>query len=706
MKKFHKTLTFLFLLMLLPLSIIFFKSEGEIPVKAKPGFKENPQARMEQEFMMLKDPVTNEIPKNIFRDEQEFAKTLPINDGVKFYKKGRMISSEVLTWAERGPNNIGGRTRALAADVRTTSAGSIRLIAGGVSGGLWYSTNEGSSWTKATTSDQIHSVTCVVQDNRSGQQDVWYAGTGESSGNSASGGGASFQGNGIFKSTDNGASWALLSSTASNTPQTYDNAFDYVHNIAVSTSNGYVYAAASNTIKRSTDGGTNWTTIIGSLANSSYTDVVVNSSGDVYVALTSAVTNPGIWKSTDNGGTWSDITPVSGSNASENFPATYTRVVLALAPSNNDILYVLARTPGAGQAGSGGIDQEANSFWKYDDSQSGTSRWVNRSSNLPTWTDPVGGLTTQGGYDMTVHVKPDNENFVLIGGTNLLRTTDGASTAMGLTVTHWIGGYAVANDFTQYANHHADHHSGAWRPGNASVFYSGHDGGISITTDITASTVAWSDLDASYNTSQFYAVSLAPEGSSNYILGGMQDNGNAQMDASGLASWNEIPGGGDGTYNAVAPLADDRFYSEQQYGRLLSFHRNHSYVQDFAPPSGTSNELNQLFVNPMALDPNDSNILYYAGGNVTDPVGGEYTGLWRNDDVNHATDPVSQWSQLTSTVISDGSKVTSIGVSTTPANVVYYGTSSNTVKRIDAANSGTTPTVTDNNRRVIPFWLY
>src|SRR5205085_2277462 len=104
------------------------------------------------------------------------------------------------SWQWRGPYNIGGRTLALAADI----AGEDTLLAGGVSGGLWRSTNGGTSWTRTTTLSQLPSVSSIVQDVRPGKTNNWYYGTGELVGASPSAGGAYYDGDGIFKSTDNG----------------------------------------------------------------------------------------------------------------------------------------------------------------------------------------------------------------------------------------------------------------------------------------------------------------------------------------------------------------------------------------------------------------------------------------------------------------------------------------------------------------------
>ena len=210
------------------------------------GSREDPAARARYEWMRLRDPVSGEIPEGIRERELTYARTLPA-------KEERLLKgSGVAEWAQYGPYNVGGRTRALALDVSDETANTI--LAGGVSGGMWRSTDGGSTWTKTTQATQLHSVTCIAQDTRTGNRSTWYYGTGEYKGNSASGENAYYNGDGIFKSTDNGLTWNQLSTTASGTPQTFESNFDYIWNIKVDPTNGNVYAATYGAIYKSTDG--------------------------------------------------------------------------------------------------------------------------------------------------------------------------------------------------------------------------------------------------------------------------------------------------------------------------------------------------------------------------------------------------------------------------------------------------------------------
>ncbi len=643
----------------------FLSDRAETPappyVKASSSPKgrgEDLVARYEYDRLRLQDPALGRIPPNIRAQEIAFAKRL--NQRNRALGKAIPGETTAVTWTERGPNNIGGRTRALAID----AADPTRLLAGGVSGGMWLSTDGGSSWSKTTGASQLHSVTAVVQDTRPGKTDTWFYGTGEYRGNSADAnkGSAFYYGNGLFKSTDGGNSWTQLASTVGTSLTAFDNLWDYVWNVVVDTSNttqDEVYAATYSTIYRSIDGGANWTIVLGGWLSSysSYTDVAITSTGVVYATMSSAGDSAGIWRSSD-GMNWTDITPGG-------WPNNYSRVTLAIAPSNEDVVYFLA-------AGTGStVDHD---LWKYTfvsgDGSGGGGSWVDRSANLPSDGGYTGDFDSQGSYDLIVKVKPDDEDFVIIGGTVLYTSTDGFATSGNTTR---IGGYDNINDYSQFVNHHADQHALVFFPGMPDTVYSGHDGGISRTDSITANPVVWADMNTSYNVTQFYTIAIDYATTSDYLLGGTQDNGNLMLTAGGLGGWFDPWFGGDGAYTAFAPGFSGSgiggtVYVSTQNGAL----GRRKNVTDAGgggnwsklTPTGASG---MLFINPFALDPVDADVMYY-------PAGGS---LWRNDSLSGIPDFQSSttegWTELTNAQQA-GYTIGALGVTTAvPAHRLYFG---------------------------------
>ncbi|MFA7359999.1 MAG: T9SS type A sorting domain-containing protein [Candidatus Kapaibacterium sp.] len=691
-----KKLILLSLVILLSASGLFYffkNSSNEIESRLKgkkyeTGDEDNPEARRQQEFKKLRDINTNRIPDNIKNLEQDFASRLP--------KITDRDNTQALTWVERGPNNVGGRTRALAGDINNANI----IIAGGITGGMWKTVNGGTSWTKTTSNSQLHSATCLVQDRRTGNTSKWYAGTGEREGNSAGqfNSVTQFTGNGIFKSTDNGSSWTLLTSTSGIPPNSFTSDWQFVWNVATDVSNAgedEVYAATVGSIYRSSNGGTNWTQVLGSsTTRSTFTDISVSTTGVVYASGSYIDGGPmnGIRRSTD-GISWVDITPAA------NFPATYGRIVTALAPSNENVLYVLIQGVPNGEPNS----VNGHQLWKYTyisgDGTGAGGSWVSRGGNLPqagqnnygNFNEP---FDSQEGYDLAIMVKPNDEHFIILNAVNTYVSTDGFATN---TNAKRIGGYQPGSENGTYTNHHADAHSGFFPAGSNNIFYSGHDGGISKTNDITTNITAenpvtWQSLNNGYNVTQYYGIAISPETGSSRLAGGFQDNGSFATNSNILATpWTAV-NSGDGGFCAIPPDADDRIYSSSQNGDIDRTNLDGSN-QVAMKPTGAAH---QQFINSLVLDKNISSILYYAGG-----TSATTTGIWRNNNIANGTNTTG-WTYLTGTDVGSASaQVSTISVSrTNSANVVYYGTDEGHIRKITNANG--TPTISADLNAGLP----
>jgi len=623
----------------------------------KPKVKDDPIGREKYEISILKSPVTGEVPQNIRQKELTFARKIT---GLKSHKSG--------TWSHRGPFNVGGRTRALAVDVNNENI----ILAAGVSGGMWRSTDAGASWVKTTGDSQLQSVTSIAQDTRAGQTNIWYYTTGELSGNSAAGSGAPYRGDGVFKSTDNGLTWTKLSATGDDVPQTFDRFFNYCWTVKVNPVNGDVYVATYGRIYRSQDGGTIWDVVLsgGASEYGNYSDITITSTGVCYVTFSNNDENEGVFRSTD-GTSWVNITPAT-------FPSSLNRIVLDIASSNENVLYFLANTPGEGL--------NDHSFWKYTfvsgDGTGAGGTWEDRSSNLPADAGFTGDFDSQGSYDLIVKVKPDDENFVIIGGVNLNRSTDGFATNSNTT---WIGGYVTSNDsYAKYPNHHPDQHSLIFMASDSKVVIMGSDGGINKTTDITSNTsveepVVWSVLNNGYLTTQSYAIGI--DGESYYdhkLMSGFQDNGTwITSDMSATIDWDE-QGSGDGAYCDFGRFGSI-LYSSSQNGKIYGDFYNTNGVFEYwtrvDPGTGA------LFINPFILDPNNTNVMYYLGGNK----------IYRNTNLEEISKfsnsaATTNWSSLNNSLVTGS--ISALTVSKEPTNVLYYGTNDGKLYKMLNAISG------------------
>lgn len=640
--------------------------------------RDTPGERVRYEAALLRNPATGKLPDNIRSRELAFSTTLPTRSAA--LHKGAPAHVQVLPWTPRGPSNVGGRTRAFAIDVTNEN----NLLAGGVSGGMWRSIDGGQSWVRTTRTDQHITATCIVQDQRPGKTATWYYGTGEYRGNSAD-----IQGDGIFKSTDNGLTWGPLLSTTSGTPQRQD-AFDAVYRLAIDpsrTDKDIVYAAVIGGIYRSEDGGQTWTNVLGGAPSGSqraaYTDIVVTEQGVAYATLsgwslsggTSQVR--GIYRSTD-GENWTDITPPGLSGR-------YSRIIPAIAPSDTRFVYFLADMTTAG-----GSRQAALYHYTYVSGNGSGSGgvWDDRSAYVPIATDFLTGFNSQVSYCMTIKVSPADPELVCIGGTNIHISGDGFTSDV---LMNWIGGYNPAYNYTfegwkdmMYPDHHADIHDLVFLPSNPNVLFSAGDGGVHKTLDCTEMEVKWIPLNNGYLTTQFYTLAINPAVSGDQtIIGGLQDNHTYGSAAPGT-DWQWLAGG-DGSYCAIPPDKSVYYVSAQQGYLCRSYAEpDMTYTDGEVLSFGTSNEYFS-FIAPFLLDPNNADRLYMT---TTRRV-------WRNNRISRP-DYRSAWSPVTSTGIAGDDYVVSIALSTQPADRLYYGSGSGRLFRVDNAlqSSGSSTEIT------------
>ncbi len=641
------------------------------------GSDDDANARYNYELMLLRDPATGKIPAHIRERELAFAQTLP-NDG-QISALSRTTTS-TLGWLPRGPWNVGGRTRAFAIDVSNEN----NLIAGSCSGGMWRSTDKGQTWHSTTPPNQYKSVSCVVQDIRPGHTNIWYYGTGEAYGTSASGTGSFYLGNGIYKSTDSGRTWTVLASTTSPSLSSLDGWGDLIWNMVTDPSDlthDVVYAATYGAIYKSTDGGTTWASVLGTFGTSSssyFTDIAISKTGVLYVTMSGS---NGIYRSAD-GTTFTNITPIT-------FPTSYNRIKIGISPMNENQVYFLGNTPNYGKPDTNYLGQvEWNSLWRYtyiagDGSGDTGGVWQDRSANLPASGGMFDKFTSQGSYDLVVKVKPNDTNVVFIGGTNLYRSNTGFADS---THTTYIGGYqqfATLPVVNMYLNHHPDQHELVFFPGDPNKMISTNDGGIFYSNDNTVSHVLWTSLNNGYMTTMFYSCAIDHAGTNDIVIGGAQDNGSWFTNSASLTTPWVTPRGGDGSFCAIADSAKAYYFSIQQGKVMRGKLDNSGNVDSFAridPRGGRG----YLFINPFTIDPNNNNLMYLAGGKS----------LWRNNDLSgipYASnwDSIStNWFRFQDSVSTGGATITAIAVSKTPANRIYFGTSNRDVFRVDSANSG------------------
>jgi len=646
------------------------------PIEIKAGAaevfgREDAMGRWEYLQMLTADPATGQVPVGIRQAELLFDK--------KISAQTARLRSQQLVFKGSGPLNVGGRTRAVAFDVRDENV----ILAGGVSGGIWKSTDGGLTWTRKSDPENRNSVTCIVQDVRPGKEDTWYHGTGEIVGNSPKGGDAPFRGDGIYKSTDNGETWTPIASTQDSPPHLFNSQFQYIWDIEVNPTNlleDEVLVAAFGGILRSVDGGGTWEVVLGkrlfqledsldlNTVDASFYTALERSENNVFYATLSTETaggglsnDAGIYYSLD-GQVWEDITPVTSESR-------YRRVVMGPSPSNPDIVYFM-------------FDSSPVFILEHNLSKvnsPGTIRGFDpKPREIPDFEAELGDIDTQGSYNMMIRVHPTDPNMVFVGATNLYRSTDGFRTKENIK---WIGGYDPGGKVKSYLNHHPDQHDLLFFKGNPNRALSASDGGLILTPDITADSVFWESRNDGFITSQFFTLAQSKIPGDPTMLGGMQDNGTF-LSPTGEKTWKDVIGG-DGSY-AATTRENKLWFASFQRGQVLRLTLNEDYeITSFGrvDPGGLVSKAGSiyLFINPFVLDPTNENRMFCAGGNhlyfhpnVSQIPGGSQVPTHLG------------WEQVTSTPIPDA-LISAVEISS-DGERLFFGTAGGDLFRLNHAN--------------------
>lgn len=482
----------------------------------------------------------DEWQRGIRTGEGESAPAYEMNYQIDELLKARGLSSTaelanpankgLTPWRQRGPGNVGGRTRAILVDPRDPNLDTWLL--GSVGGGVWKTTDAGQNWTHLTI-DLPNLATSALAWSES-NPDIIYVGTGEGFGNVDN-----IDGSGVWKSIDAGNSWQQLVSTATNPDFTNVTRLiadpDNPDVVLASVTPGFNFSqgpSLSSGIYRSVDGGTTWTKTY--TANNSGT----GTSGTVQHIIANplnfntqyaTVNATAVIKSTDGGQNWTN----SGAGI-----VGVQRMEIAIAESDTNVLYVSAQISGGARLY--GTEDGAASWHTFVDSLGSNINWL-------------GG---QGWYDNTIDINPYNENQLFVAGINIwkidiFRRSSGTDRMIISNVTD---GYSQFGGSSKGV--HVDHHNLVLVKTDTATqsyrFINGNDGGISFSDDATQSFSQTGDFGrgappneilTGYVTSQFYGVDKAPD--VDRYIGGTQDNGTwfSPVDPDSQVNWFSAPSG-------------------------------------------------------------------------------------------------------------------------------------------------------------------
>jgi photosystem II stability/assembly factor-like uncharacterized protein len=439
-----------------------------------------------------------------------------------------------LKWRSIGPY-IGGRV----VTVTGVPGNNNLFYAGAVGGGVWKST-DGSEWENITDgklpgpSSSIGAIAVAPSDPK-----ILYVGTGEADIRNTV-----IPGDGVYKSTDTGKTWQYvgLRDTHSISAILVD---PRDPNVVYVASMGHVFAPDPNRgIFKSTDGGRSWKKIL-FVDNDTGTISLVNDPNHpdvMYAAMWQAVRKPwaltsggpgsGIYKTTDGGEHWTNITPNHGLPT-----GVLGRIGLGVAASKPDTVYAII------QAKEGGV-------FRSDDAG---ITWTRVNDEMK--------LRQRAFYYMTIYVDPKDPNTVY------------APEVDALWVSHDGG-----KKFTKLRPPHGDNHVVWINPDDTKILLEGNDGGATVSTDAGKT---WS-TEHNQPTAQFYHVNIDDQ-FPYHIYGAQQDEGSFEGPSaySGglipLGAWHEVAYG-ESTYTVPQPGDPKITYGSGYYSIFVNHdQRAHEY---------------------------------------------------------------------------------------------------------------------------------
>ena len=500
-----------------------------------------------------------------------------------------------LKWTHIGPQLMSGRVTDIAKPLDQPHTFYVATA----SGGLWKTTNEGTTW-QAVFDDAPSGSTGAVAVDPQRTETVW-VGLGESNIFRSS-----MSGTGIYRSDDAGGSWIHCGLAA-----THHIARIIVHPQDSKTvfvaACGHEYTENEERgIYRTRDGGETWDKVLFVDSMTSAMDLVMNPKDPnvIYAAMWHRIRRPwsdplpgpggGIYKSTDGGDNWVQL--------SEGLPPEETsgRIGIAISDSNPDVLYALIDSHEVARKADDG-ELDAYGRPKKDVIRGAVVCRTNDAGK--TWRQVSENnrrmqrlFSTYGWVFGQIRVDPSDEDTVYVLGVPLMKSTDGGRKFRALTSRGL----------------HADHHALWINPANSNHLINGNDGGVNISYDGGKN---WKDLK-NLPVVQCYNVAVDLADPFNVYIS-IQDNGswkgpsNHRPGRNEEINWRRVPGG-EASHMQVDPNDQDLFYSESFYGAIMRSDLKTGRSKRIVPKVAKDEpKLRGQWLAPFQLSEHNSQILYH-----------------------------------------------------------------------------------------------
>ncbi|MBX7095072.1 MAG: T9SS type A sorting domain-containing protein [Flavobacteriales bacterium] len=536
-----------------------FLSSNELTYSPRQNDNEKPSVDQAMEHYMSKRLDANGVynPALIKQTRAQFMQAL---------MAGGMNRSLDMPWIEEGPDNVGGRTRAICIDKNNSNL----VWAGSVSGGLFVSSNGGNSWGRVDNFDQTLSIASMTQ-TLNGRL---YVGTGFSNGfffNEA------FVGDGLFYTDDLGQTWNQVSGSANE---------DWVELQADPNNPNKIWCGTSGGLK-TYDGATITTINNNGMGTGNCYDVKISKDGNV-VACAMASTGVRTYVSTDGG---VNFTNVSGTGSTQIPSSGVGRIELAISHEKNSNnawnLFASVVTTGGGTLKGQYFSEDNGLTWSEI-----------APSSSPSF-DPFISQNGQGVYDNVITVIPGAPEKALLGGIDVYAWERAAGTNPAFGQWEQRSLWFASPLSPIYV--HADNHEMEWDQNG--ILYIGNDGGIGKSPDKGS---IFFPANRGYNVTQFYGIGFSADGD---VIGGAQDNGTNLNTHTGvtLLSFDQVRGG-DGFDCDISHIKEDVIFASVYNGDMQrSDDGGASFNAFFSPPSGSPfHTVGRLWENPNDVNALDS----------------------------------------------------------------------------------------------------
>ena len=488
-------------------------------------------------------------------------------------------------WRLVGPSNVGGRITGLVVDPRRPDT--IYVAAAG--GGVWRSTDAAATFQPAWPAGLPQAIGSLEM----GQDGTLWAGTGEAN---PSGGGLTFFGKGVYRSTDGGRSWDSWGLARSGSiGRILADPVD-PRRVYVAATGNLSGTAQQRGIYRLSDNGRDWRLVLPAPNRTTGgVDLAMDPANHnrIYAVLWDHQRNngarvyggvgSGLFRSDNGGDTWTRLENVIGTASTDqagtglHSDPSLGRIGVAVAPNDPNRVYVISATQYGPDKGFYVSTDGGNSFTPggHAGGSSGYAWWFGKM-----WVDP------------------QHEDHLFAADVSLRESNDSGAT------------WHVSNGV------HADQHAMQWDPNKTGRVYLGNDGGV-YRSDTNGASGGW--IHATYEPfNQSYHLAVAQDDPTR-LATGLQDNGSVRTwtqttPPGDLTQWNAY-GGGDG-HEVLIDYSDHNVYYECSQVGVCHRHVD-SGGNSQSVSFGTRHSDRITTDTPVVLDPNNPEVVYF-GGNVLD----------------------------------------------------------------------------------------